>query len=157
MRETLKDTDEVLLLKDKILLQVLSAAYWLLLLPAFEFGADLMFIHAVRDQKLDFKNLLAGFRNYLNVVLAHLLVAALVGIALIALIIPGIFVACRLAFVFLSGNRQKSGTHRSRRDQLEYDAQTRLENIRSRLHVYPDRFGGTTVTHRGHHPGNNVD
>ncbi len=99
MRETLKDTEETLLLKDKVMLQVLSAAYWLLLLPAFEYSADLMFIQAIRNQKLDFKDLLAGFRNYLNVVLSHLLVAALVGIAFIALILPGIFVACRLAFV----------------------------------------------------------
>ncbi|GHB67497.1 hypothetical protein [Persicitalea jodogahamensis] len=99
MRDTLKDSSETLLRKDELLLQILSAAYWLLLLPAFEYSADLMFIHAIRDQKLDFNNLFAGFRNYLNVVLAHLLVAALVGIAFIALIIPGIFVACRLAFV----------------------------------------------------------
>lgn len=99
MRDTLKDNGEFLLQKDKVLLQVLVSAYWLLLLPAFEYSADLMFVQAIRNQKLDFKDLLAGFHNYLNVVLAHLLVAALVGIALIALILPGIFVACRLAFV----------------------------------------------------------
>ena len=83
----------------KTILQIIGAAYWLLLLPIFEYSADLLFIHAIRNQKLDFKNLLAGFHNYLNVVLAHLLNAALVGIALVALIIPGIIVACRLAFV----------------------------------------------------------
>ncbi len=99
MEDVLKDNGDALLRKDKILLQILAAAYWLLLLPAFEYGADLMFIQAVRNQELDFKDLLAGFRNYLNVVLAHLLVTALVGIALIALILPGIFVACRLVFV----------------------------------------------------------
>ena len=84
---------------DKTILQLIGAAYWLLLLPVFEYSADLLFIHAVRNQKLDFKNLLAGFHKYLNVVLAHLLTTALVGIALVALIIPGIIVACRLAFV----------------------------------------------------------
>ena len=83
----------------KTILQLIGAAYWLLLLPVFEYSADLMFIHAVRNQKLDFKNLLAGFRNYLDVVLAHLLTTALIGIAFVALIIPGIIVACRLAFV----------------------------------------------------------
>lgn len=83
----------------KTLLQLIGAAYWLLLLPVFEYSADLLFIHAVRNQKLDFKNLLAGFRNYLDVVLAHLLMTALIGIAFVAVIIPGIIVACRLAFV----------------------------------------------------------
>jgi uncharacterized membrane protein len=83
----------------KTFLQLIGAAYWLLLLPIFEYSADLMFVQAIRNQKLDFKNLLVGFHNYLNVVLAHLLNAALVGIALVALIIPGIIVACRLAFV----------------------------------------------------------
>ena len=84
---------------EKTILQIIGAAYWLLLLPIFEYSADLLFIHAVRNQKLDFKNLLAGFRNYLDVVLAHLLMTALIGIAFVALIIPGIIVACRLAFV----------------------------------------------------------
>ncbi len=83
----------------KTILQLIGAAYWLLLLPIFEYSADLMFVQAIRNQKLDFKNLLAGFHNYLNVVLAHLLTAALIGIAFVALIIPGIIVACRLAFV----------------------------------------------------------
>lgn len=84
---------------NKTILQLIGAAYWLLLLPVFEYSADLLFVHAVRNQKLDFKNLLAGFRNYLDVVLAHLLMTALIGIAFVALIIPGIIVACRLAFV----------------------------------------------------------
>lgn len=92
-------TKDMVLTSGRVLLQVVSAAYWLLLLPVFEYSADLLFIHAIRNQKLDFKNLLAGFRNYLDVVLAHLLTTALIGIACVALIIPGIIVACRMAFV----------------------------------------------------------
>lgn len=84
---------------NKVLLQILGGAYWLLLLPVFEYSADLLFVQATRNQKLDYKDLLAGFHNYLNVVLAHLLTSALIGLALVALIIPGIIVACRLAFV----------------------------------------------------------
>lgn len=83
----------------KVLLYILASAYWLLLLPVIEYSADLMFVQAVRGQKLNFHTLLAGFQNYLHVVLAHLLVTALIGLALVALIIPGIIVACRLAFV----------------------------------------------------------
>lgn len=96
IRNSTKDME---MTSDKVLLQIVSAAYWLLLLPIFEYSADMMFVQAIRSQKLDFKDMLAGFRNYLNVVLAHLLTAALIGLALIALIIPGIIVACRLAFV----------------------------------------------------------
>lgn len=82
-----------------ILLQVFGMAYWLLFLPIIDYSADLIFIQAVRNEKIDLKNIIIGFKNYLNIVLVHLLVTALVGIATIALIIPGIIVACRLAFV----------------------------------------------------------
>ncbi|HEV7347938.1 hypothetical protein [Telluribacter sp.] len=83
----------------RILLEILGVAYWLLLLPVFEYSADLMFVRAIRNEKINFREIIAGFNNYLNVVLAHLLVTALIGISLIALIIPGIIVACRLVFV----------------------------------------------------------
>ncbi len=96
IKDSIKDME---MTPGRVLLQVVSAAYWLLLLPVFEYSADLMFVQAIRNQKLDFKDLLAGFKNYLNVVLAHLLATALIGIAFVALIIPGIIVACRLAFV----------------------------------------------------------
>jgi len=44
--------------------------------------------------------LVNGFRqNYLGIVLANLLTAALIMLGIIALIIPGIIIACRLAFV----------------------------------------------------------
>ena len=82
-----------------ILLQVFGMAYWLLFLPIIDYSADLIFIQAVRNEKIDLKNIILGFKSYLNIVLVHLLVTALVGIATIALIIPGIIVACRLAFV----------------------------------------------------------
>jgi uncharacterized membrane protein len=54
----------------------------------------------VRDVHPDFNKLVSGFReNYLGIVLAYLLVIALVMLGFILLIIPGIIVACRLAFV----------------------------------------------------------
>ena len=40
-----------------------------------------------------------GFNNYVNIILANLMVISLIGIGMIALIIPGIIIACRLAFV----------------------------------------------------------
>lgn len=82
-----------------VLIEVIALAYWLLFVPVIDYSADLLFVQAVRDEKIDIKNIIIGFKNYLNIVLAHLLVTALVGIALMALIIPGIIVGCRLAFV----------------------------------------------------------
>ena len=74
-------------------------AYWLLLVPVFEYSANMLFLKAARKQEVDLKEIILGFKYYMNIVLANLLTTALIGIALVALIIPGIIVACRLAFV----------------------------------------------------------
>lgn len=97
--DLIKKNEEEAYTSTRIMLEIMGVAYWLLLLPVFEYSADLMFVQAVRNQTINLKDIVAGFNNYLNVVLAHLLVTALIGISLIALIIPGIIVACRLAFV----------------------------------------------------------
>lgn len=81
------------------ILDIIGLAFWLLFIPVIGYSADMMFVQAVRDIRIDVKDIIAGFNNFLNIILANLLVMALVGIALIALIIPGIIVACRLAFV----------------------------------------------------------
>jgi uncharacterized membrane protein len=60
----------------------------------------MIFVQAVRKIKPDFEYLIKGFmQNYLHIILANLLVFALVVLGLFALIIPGIIIACRLAFV----------------------------------------------------------
>lgn len=82
-----------------IWIEILALAYWFLFVPVIEYSADLLFVQAVRNIRIDVKNIIIGFKNYLNIVLANLLVTALVGIAMVALIIPGIIVGCRLAFV----------------------------------------------------------
>ena len=73
-------------------------AYWLLVLPVFDYGADLIFLRGVRGDKVQIQEILNGFYNYLHVVLTALLVFGLVGIALVIFIIPGIYVATRLVF-----------------------------------------------------------
>jgi hypothetical protein len=80
-------------------LEITALAYWLLFVPVIEYGADLLFIQAVRGEKIKVKNIIIGFNNYINIILTNILASALIGIAMIALIIPGIIVACRLAFV----------------------------------------------------------
>jgi uncharacterized membrane protein len=74
--------------------------YAFLIAPVFNYGGDIMFVQAVRKNKPDFEYLVKGFmENYLHIILANLLVFALVVMGFFALIIPGIIIACRLAFV----------------------------------------------------------
>lgn len=75
-------------------------AYSFLFLPVIKYGRDLMFLHAMRGEDADLKTLFEGFhKNYLNIILANLIVVALVVVGFIMLIIPGIIVLCRLKFV----------------------------------------------------------
>lgn len=79
---------------------IIALGYTLLIVPIFKYGGNLMFVHAARDIKPDFETLIKGFKeNYLHIVLANLLTTALIMMGFFFLIIPGIIVACRLAFV----------------------------------------------------------
>jgi hypothetical protein len=79
---------------------LLAMLYAFLVAPVFEYGGNMIFVQAVRKIKPDFEYLIKGFmQNYLHIVLANLLVFALVVLGLFALIIPGIIIGCRLAFV----------------------------------------------------------
>lgn len=78
---------------------LIGLLYAFLAAPVIQYGAKMIFVQAVRKTKPDFELLIRGFwENYLHIVLANLLVFALVAIGLFALIIPGIIIACRLAF-----------------------------------------------------------
>jgi hypothetical protein len=79
---------------------LLAMLYSFLIVPVFEYGGKMIFVQAVRKIKPDFELLIEGFlKNYLNIILANLLVFALVVMGLFALIIPGIIIGCRLVFV----------------------------------------------------------
>ena len=83
-----------------VLIQLLAAAYGLLFLPVVSYGGDLLFLRAMRNEKVDISELFNGFRNkYLNIILANLLTFAIIGFGFLLLIVPGIILACRLAFV----------------------------------------------------------
>jgi hypothetical protein len=78
----------------------IAMLYTFLVKPVFEYGGSMIFVQAVRKTKPDFEYLIKGFmENYLHIILANLLVFALVVLGFFALIIPGIIIACRLAFV----------------------------------------------------------
>jgi hypothetical protein len=79
---------------------LIALAYTFLAAPIVNYGGDMIFVQAVRKIKPDFELLIKGFwENYLYIILANLLVTALIVLGCFALIIPGIIVACRLAFV----------------------------------------------------------
>jgi hypothetical protein len=79
---------------------LLAMLYTFLVAPVFQYGGNIIFVQAVRKIKPDFELLIKGFmENYLHIILANLLVFALVVLGFFALIIPGIIIGCRLAFV----------------------------------------------------------
>jgi len=83
-----------------IILGIFAFFYMILLVPVVKFGADLMFVHAVRGIRPQFETLINGFtQNYFHIILASLLRIALIMLGMIVLLIPGIIIACRLAFV----------------------------------------------------------
>ncbi|HYQ59262.1 MAG TPA: hypothetical protein VEP89_18090, partial [Draconibacterium sp.] len=75
-------------------------AYKFLFLPVIKFGEKMLFLNAMRDKDSDLKVLFEGFKTqYLNIVLANLIVFALATIGFFLLVIPCFIVLCRLAFV----------------------------------------------------------
>lgn len=79
---------------------IFGLAYTILFVPVIDYGLQFLFLTAMRDEEADIKLLFEGFRSkYLNIVLANLIVTALVIMGFVMLIIPGIIIACRFAFV----------------------------------------------------------
>ncbi|UCC39612.1 MAG: hypothetical protein JSV96_17835 [Candidatus Aminicenantes bacterium] len=82
-----------------VLLRIFAFAYWLLLYAPIDYGSAFIFLRAVRNEQFEVKDMFLTFQNYLNVVLAHLLVGAIIAIGVTLLLVPGIIFACKLAFV----------------------------------------------------------
>jgi len=82
-----------------VLLRIFSLAYWLLLFAPIDYGSAFVFLKSAKGEKFEVKDMFLSFENYLNVVLAKLLVTAVITLGLFLLIVPGIIFACKLAFV----------------------------------------------------------
>lgn len=81
-------------------LQMLGMLYAIFFLPVIKYGGDLLILRGIRNEELEFGELVIGFKkNYINIVLAHLITMAVIVIGFIFLIVPGIILACRLVFV----------------------------------------------------------
>lgn len=92
--------DEAFTTAGFVVLNMLAAAYWLLVLPVINYGGDWLYLRFMRDEQANVADIFQGFRKgYLNIVLANLLVSAIVGIGVLLFVVPGIVFACRLSFV----------------------------------------------------------
>ncbi len=82
-----------------VLLIIFGLVYTIFLRIPIEYGIKWVYLRAVRDERIEVKDMFKGFENFLNVVAACVLVIFVVMIGLLFLIIPGIIFACKLAFV----------------------------------------------------------
>jgi uncharacterized membrane protein len=73
-------------------------AYGILISGPIDYGVAFAYLKASRGDKLEIKDVFEAFKNYWNAVLASLLVFVIVVLGSIALIVPGIIFACKLAF-----------------------------------------------------------
>jgi uncharacterized membrane protein len=83
-----------------VLLGLFSLAFGLFVLGPLSYGMAYVFLKVIRGEPFDIADMFDCFKsNYLNVVLANLLVVAIVIAGIVVFIIPGIIFACKLAFV----------------------------------------------------------
>jgi len=80
-------------------LDFLQMIYYFAVASVYSYGVAYVFLKAVRKEKFEFEDALLGFKNYSRAVFSNILVVFIVGLGIILLVIPGIFMACRLIFV----------------------------------------------------------
>jgi uncharacterized membrane protein len=76
-----------------------NIAYGLIVMAPLSYGANWVFLKAVRNESFKTYDIFMAYQNIWNIVIANILVGVIVGIGFVLLIIPGIIFACRLAFV----------------------------------------------------------
>jgi len=82
-----------------IFFNLFAFAYSIFILGPIQYGVKWVFLKAVRGESFQVKDIFSVFDNYLNILLANLLVGAIVVAGFFFLIVPGIVFACKLAFV----------------------------------------------------------
>ncbi len=76
-----------------------SMLYWVLIASPIEYGVIYLFLKAVRGETVQIKDIFQPFNQFVDVVLANILVTGIVIAGIILLIIPGIIFAIKLVFV----------------------------------------------------------
>ena len=114
-----------------VVLNVLVAVYALLVLPVVTYGSDWMYLRFMRDERANVADVFMGFKkNYLNIILANLLVFAICGIGFVVFVIPGNHLRVPLGVRALPRHGQGARPRRGHREELDHDARPRLADLR---------------------------
>ena len=81
------------------LIFLITLAYLVLFYRPLEYGVAYASLRAARGESVEISDMFSFFPNYPNAVLAHILVGFLTGVGVMFCIVPGIYIACKLAFV----------------------------------------------------------
>lgn len=76
-----------------------SSLYSLFILYPISYGYHYATLKVARDEQVEVADLFEAFKNYGNAILSTIMVAVLTIVGFLFLIVPGIIVACKLAFV----------------------------------------------------------
>jgi uncharacterized membrane protein len=88
-----------------------TSLYSVFVMGPVGYGLAYAALKAARGEKPEVTDMFEGFKTYLNVVAASLLVSVIVVVGLVLLIVPGIIFACKLAFVpYLVMDRKMEAT-----------------------------------------------
>ena len=90
---------EVMAAMMALVLGLVSMGYSLLVVQPVNYGFQYTCLLAARGKHFEVRDLFEGFKSYLNVILASILMGAIIFLGILMLIVPGIILACRLAFV----------------------------------------------------------
>jgi uncharacterized membrane protein len=74
----------------------IATAYQFLVMGPVTFGLYYLFLNAARDNGPEIGDILQGFRDYVNVVIANVVMTFVIGFGFLLLIVPGVILACRL-------------------------------------------------------------
>ena len=77
---------------------VFSFVYSVLILGPIYYGMSFAYLKAARGDKVEVQDVFEAFKNYWNAVLAYIIVGVIIFIGLLFLIVPGVMLACKLAF-----------------------------------------------------------
>ena len=78
---------------------MMSILYSIIILNPIDYGVSFAFLKAARNEKINIQDMFEVFQNYLHAVLANVVTGIIIGFGIICCIVPGIILACKLAFV----------------------------------------------------------
>ncbi len=78
---------------------LIQPAYYFAIASIYSYGVLHVFTKVVRKKDFVFEDTLSGFKIYKRAILSNLLLVLTVALGFILLVIPGVFLICRLVFV----------------------------------------------------------